>query len=102
MGEARFRQPVRQASAGRQLIPVRAELPREQPQVLRPAEGAGRADRVVSRHQQAPHLRGVHRLGASAIRREVQQRHSPAALQLAEGRGHEHRAAVLEWPQARA
>ena len=70
--KARVRQPLRQASSGRQLLPIGAELPREQPKVLWATEGAGRADRLVPRHEQAAHLRGVHCLGSSPIRGEVQ------------------------------
>ena len=47
VGASRIRQPLRQARASRQLVPLRAQLPREQPQVLWPVQGADRADCVL-------------------------------------------------------
>ena len=80
MGKARVRQPLREARPGRQLLLVRPQLLGKQSQVLWPAEGTGRADRIVLGHEQAAYFRGVYRLGALAVRGEVQQLYPPTAL----------------------
>jgi molybdopterin/thiamine biosynthesis adenylyltransferase len=68
-----LRRSLRQACANRQLVPVRAQLRRDDVKGRRIANGTAIADPWISCQEQTTYIRGVYRVGSTQVRVFLQQ-----------------------------